>query len=179
MLDVQALGTLLRSAEHDLFRLEARDRYEVPSDGGDFGRYMAGEAAPDPDRKAAWQRRLAAEKARGLHRWRVHVVTEPLSDYLRYEFDWGHRLNAHLEDIRVLALPEMPEGLLGTDWYLVDDRDVVDMRYDGHDRFTGAVVLPAGEAGPYLLARAEAWERAVPLTEWWDRHPQYHRVTAA
>src|SRR5690242_6858669 len=36
------------------FRLEVRDAYEVASDGGDFARYIAGEALPDAARKNAW-----------------------------------------------------------------------------------------------------------------------------
>ena len=47
MIDAQELGTRLRAAERDLFRLEAQDRYEVPTDGGDFHRYLAGEAAAE------------------------------------------------------------------------------------------------------------------------------------
>ena len=169
------LGALLRTAQHDLFRLETLDLYEVPSDGGDYGRYLSGEAAPDPARKAAWHERIRAERERGLRRWRVHAVTEPLTSYLCFEFEWGHALNAHLEDIRVLTTGRSPAGLDLRDFWLTDDQDVVLMNYDQTGRFTGAQIAPRGEVPRYRAIRDAAWEAAEPFAAWWDAHPQYHR----
>jgi hypothetical protein len=179
MLDAAGLGTLLRGAQRDLFRMEALDRYEVPSDGGDYHRYLRGERGPDPQRKSAWHERLRAERDRGLRRRRVHAVTEPLSDYLRFEFEWGHALNTELEDIRVLPASLRPAGLVPSDFYLVDDRDVVAMHYDEAGKFTGAEVLHASELARYRKIRDAAWEAAVPFKTWWADHPQYHRRDAA
>ena len=180
MLDVQALGALLRTAQADLFRLETLDWYEVPSDGGDFRRYLAGEPAPDPARKATWHDRLRAERERGLYRQRVYIAREPLSDYARFECEWGHALNAALEDIRVLPLARVPAGVDLADWWMIDGRDVVLMHYEDGGRFTGAQMAAPGETARYLAARAAAWDAAVPFTAWWDAHPQYHRhVTVA
>jgi Family of unknown function (DUF6879) len=175
MLDAQALGARLRAARHDLFRIEALDRYAVPTDGGDYQRYLDGEPEPDPARKAAWHERLAAERARGLYRRRIHVIHEPLSDYLRFEFDWGHRLNAHLEDIRVLALAHPPSAQDWHDFWMVDDRDVLAMAYGADGQFEGALPVLAGNVRLYRMIRDAAWEAAVPFTDWWDAHPQYHR----
>jgi hypothetical protein len=155
--------------------LETLDRYEVPTDGGDFGRYLAGQPAPDPARKAAWHERLRAERERGLRRWRVHVVTEPLSDYLRFEFEWGHALNSHLEDIRVLSVTDSAAARGWHDFWMVDDRDVLAMGYDPEGRFTGASSVPDSDVYRYRLVRDAAWEGAVPFTAWWEAHPQYHR----
>ncbi len=181
MLDAAMLGTLLRSAKRDLFRMEARDSYDVPTDGGDFGRYIHGEPGPDMARKAAWHARLAADRSRGLRRWRVHAFTEPLSPYLRFEFEWGHALNAALEEIRVLPLrPDhgLPSLAL-TDFWLVDDREAVSMHYDQAGRFLGATVEPPAALAGYRQARDAAWSAAAPFTKWWRTHPQYHRREAA
>jgi hypothetical protein len=175
MLDAEALGIRLRAAKRDLFRVETLDRYAVPSDGGDFKRYLDGEPEPDAERKAAWRNRLLAERERGLFRRRVHVIHEPLSDYLRYEFDWGHRLNTDIEDIRVLSLPEPPAERGWHDFYLVDDREVLAMVYDEGGQFEGALPVSVTEVRLYRMIRDAAWEAAVPFSEWWDAHPQYHR----
>jgi len=178
-MDAQALGVLLRTAGHDLFRMEARDYYEVPTDGGDFHRYLAGEATPDPARKSAWQDRLRAERDRGLRRWRVYVAREPLSDYARFECEWGHAPNVGLEDIRVLPAGQVPPGAIVADWWMIDGSSVVLMHYDDGGRFTGAELAAPGETARYLAARTAAWDAAVPFTDWWDVHPQYHRRVPA
>ena len=108
MMDAAALGAFLRAAAGDLFRLETLAQYQVPTDGGDYARYVAGAPGPDMARKAVWHDRLRADRARGLRRWRVYVAHEPLSAYARYECEWGHALNAALEEIRVLPATEVP-----------------------------------------------------------------------
>jgi hypothetical protein len=164
------------------FRLEVRDAYAVASDGGDFARYLAGEALPDAARKNAWLDELRADTAAGK-RWQwVHVVRSPLSDYLRYAFEWGYAINIGAgADVRVLDLAERPRprGLLDEDFWLLDDEAVLIMHYDTHDRFVGAEPVPASELPRYRAARAAAWAAARPFAEYWAAHPGYHRARVA
>jgi len=93
-LDALQLGELIRSQfTRHAFRLETQDAYDVGDDGGDVARYLRGEPEPDSQRKGAWLERLRAERAAGKTRSRVHVLRSPLSDYLRYECEWGCLLN--------------------------------------------------------------------------------------
>jgi hypothetical protein len=57
---------------------------------------------------------------------RVHVVTSPLSDYLKYEFAWGYVFNARAgEDIRILDLAHQADpGLPAHDSWLFDNTTV-------------------------------------------------------
>lgn len=177
MLDEAALGALLDTAEHDLFRLETLDRYEVRTDGSDYDRYLRGEPGPDMDRKRPWMDRLAADAARGLRNYRVHVLRSPLSPYLRYECEWGYAYNATVgEEIRILDLSERPEptGLMHEDFWLMDDTTVVRMVYRA-GKFIGAEVLPPVDLGRYRAARDAAWQGAVPFKEYWETHRQYWR----
>ncbi len=41
-------------ATGSLFRLETLPAYDVPTDRGDFPRYLAGEPDPDMERKGRW-----------------------------------------------------------------------------------------------------------------------------
>jgi hypothetical protein len=164
------------------FRLEVRDAYAVASDGGDFARYMAGESLPDATRKNAWLDELASDRAQGkVWQW-VHVVRSPLSDYLRYSFEWGYALNiAAGAQVRILDLAERarPEGVPDEDFWLLDDRAGIVMVYDDDNQFVGAEPIPAAELGRYKAAEAAAWAAAVPFAQYWAAHPAYHRARAA
>ena len=178
MLNERELGQFINEHFHrTAFRLEVRDAYAVPSDGGDFARYLAGEPAPDTVRKSAWLDTLRAEREAGKVRQWVHVVHGPISDYLRYEMEWGYLPNLRAgAQVRILDLAELtrPDGLVNADFWLLDDETAVLMHYDDEGRFTGAE--QARDVGLYRRARDAAWDGAVPVAEYWQDHPQYHRA---
>src|SRR5258708_18617127 len=72
------------------FRLEVLDRYTVDSDQGNVESYLAGGAAPSWADGSEWMDQLARERAEGRRNYRVHELESPLSDYLRYECEWGY-----------------------------------------------------------------------------------------
>src|SRR3954454_9953181 len=84
-------------AEHytrDVLRVETRQRYDNPSERDGLHRYLTGEPEPAAAGDTPWIRQLREHAAAG-RTWRVlHAVTEPLSDYLRYEAEWGYTHNA-------------------------------------------------------------------------------------
>jgi hypothetical protein len=178
LLTEQELGDLLDQARGELFRLEVLDVYDVASDGGDFARYVSGGQGPDMARKVPWLERLRHDAARGLLNTRVHVVRSPLSDYLRYEMEWGYAFNVGAgEDIRVLDLAEArePPGLIDRDFWLMDSEVAVIMHYDDAARFEGASVAADADLGRYQLAASAAWQAGVPFRAYWAAHPQFHR----
>ncbi len=177
MLDEAALNELLDLAEHDLFRLETLDLYEVRTDGSDYDRYLRGEPGPDMARKRPWMDRLAADVAKGLRNYRVHVLRSPLSPYLRYECEWGYAYNVTAgEKTRILDLAEVPppSGLIQEDFWLLDDAFVVRMYYQA-SRFIGAERLPPSDLDRYRAARDAAWQGAVPFEEYWEAHREFWR----
>src|ERR687893_1155442 len=146
-MDAAALRAHIR--EHfgrTAFRLETLQQYEVASDGSDFARYLAGEAEPTPERKQPWLDRLRSERERGLHRSRVRLVTHPVTDYTRYECEWGYAPNveageevlildageAHVTDTDVEQLKQRG------DFWLIDDAHVAVMHYGPDGQFLGA-----------------------------------------
>lgn len=180
MLDAPQLGEFIKSRFTRLaFRLETLDAYEVPSDGGDPARYLRGEPDPDPERKGAWLTRLREERAAGKARQRVHVLTGPLTNYLRYECEWGYVPNVAVgEDVRILDLAERPRPAeldIDHDFWLLDDEVAIRMYYDDAKRFTGAEVVAEAELPRYRAARDAALAAAEPFTDYWQRHLEYHR----
>jgi hypothetical protein len=174
----------------ELFRLETLPHYEVAGDGGDLARYLAGEPGPDMTRKGPWLDVIRGEVARGLHTYRVHVVNGPLSDYLRFEFEWGYTYNEQAgEHIRILDLAERPrpDALVDEDFWLIAGRPergepdrVAKMHYDDAGRFLGAeLAADEAEVARYRQAREAAWSAAVPFRDYWQAHPQYWRTHRA
>lgn len=187
MMDAPALrGYLTTHFTRTLFRLETLPSYDVPSDGGDLARYLAGEPEPTPERKRPWLDRLRDEASRGLRRRRVRVLTTPLGDYLRYECEWSYLPNAQAgEDIRVLELagdaggPRLAEliGSAGGDFYLLDDEHLIRMHYTASSQPLGAEAVTSPDAvSTYRHIAQTTWAAAEPFGLWWARHPQYHRA---
>lgn len=164
------------------FRLEVRDSYDVEAERVSLARYLAGEPGPDPDRTSPWLDELRADTAAGK-RWQwVHVVRGPLSDYLRYEFEWGYAINIHAgADVRILDLAERSPAaaLPDQDFWLLDDEAVLIMRYDERGHFLGADPATPGDLPRYRRARDVAWRTAEPFADYWAGHPGYHRRVRA
>lgn len=179
MLNESELGAYLRQATRSLFRLETLPAYDVPTDRGDFPRYLSGEPAPDMERKGRWLDFLREQRARGIDRHRVRVLRTPLSDYDRYACEWGYAYNVPAgDDTRILDIAgrPLPGDVVDHDFWLVDHENPVRMHYGDGGRFLGATVVDSAELGRYQTARDAAWRAAEPFDAWWGQHPQYHRA---
>lgn len=181
---VPNLSTWVADHHHtDLLRVQTLDFYGVASDGDDFHRYMAGAAEPATPGKQAWLKKLRDDANQGRIRRNVHVVREPLTDYLRYQFEWGYVYNVKAgQDVRVLAVEDTAAARhlfhVG-DFNVVEHKDVARLRYGADGAFLGAVQVGADAADGYAALAELAWELATPFTAWWTQRPHYHRATRA
>jgi hypothetical protein len=168
----------------DLFRLETRTAYSVDSDGEDYSRYLRGEAEPSAPGKAEWLEHVRRERESGLISRRVNVLRAPLSEYQRYECEWGYTYLVEAgEDVRILDLTNAPEGSevlreIG-DFFLIDGRQALRMIYSDDDEFVGAEIVDAGQMSKYKSVADAAWTLAEPFAEWWAAHPEHHRGRSA
>ncbi|MGH3693176.1 MAG: DUF6879 family protein [Pseudonocardiaceae bacterium] len=179
LLDEAGLDDYTDRFAFEAFRQEVRDQYDVPSDGGDFTRYLAGEAHPDPAVVGPWREWLGNQGRQGRAIRRVRVLYGPPSRYVRYECEWAytHSVDAG-EDIRVLDLVEKgpPAGLIGEEFWLLDRSRAVVMCYDHAGRFRHGQITEGSNAGAWVACRDAAWAASEPFTQWWERHPEYHRA---
>lgn len=162
----------------NLLRLENRSHYTSGSDGGDYHRYLRGEA--EPLEGEAWRQAIARDTAAGRHWSKIHVVRGDLTDYERYEFEWGFtRTVAAGEQVRIFEtgcddfLEEVP------DFFLVDGEHVVRSIYNEAGRHVGAQVVTGADARVYRGLAEMIWDRSESFASWWDRHPGYHRKPRA
>lgn len=174
MMNAAELRDFIReSFTRTAFRLETLQQYD-PS-APDFRRYLDGEASPN---KQAWIDRLRGERERGLYRHRVRIVTAPVTDYTRYECEWGYAPNAEAgEDIRILDLADRslpPVGYTREDFWLIDDTYALFMQYDHDGVFVGAELEPT-MVQICRNVRDAIWLASEPFGTWWARHPELHR----
>jgi hypothetical protein len=126
---------------------------------------------------------LRRRNQHGRVRRNVHIVEQPLSEYLRYQFEWCYTFNvAAGQDVRVLDISSNPAAapLAACGGFAVlEGIDVARNNYALDGTFLGAVQAPADTAVALTAVAETAWAMAVPFTTWWRDHPQYHRATRA
>ena len=178
MLSEAELDQLWDGLEREAFRLETLDRYTVPHEADVVHRYVTGAPHQETDFARGWADYVAGMTARGITYHRVHVVHSPLSEYLRYECEWGYTRytqrgeRAYILDTAEAARPgEVPDY----DFWLLDDTHVIRMHYDPDGSFIGAELLPASVVDEHRRARDAAIAAATPFEAWWAVHPQFHR----
>jgi uncharacterized protein DUF6879 len=88
---------------HRVFRLETLDSYDAPNEREPYARFLAGQPA-DLAWREPWQRLVREVQASGRIMQRVHVVSEPVSDYIRFELLRVYPANVEAgEEVRILS----------------------------------------------------------------------------
>ncbi|MGW7706333.1 DUF6879 family protein [Streptomyces sp. NPDC054771] len=168
--NVPSFAELLDGAQSSAVHLEMRDAYGVASEIDAVARWReTGEVDTDPDSPnwAPWTGLVRRTVARGVVVRRARIVSEPVSDYIRYEHA-GTVVNiAAGEGVRWLPRRQASNlALPGNDFWLIDGRLI---RWN---HFTGNGASAPGEvstdrAAARLCAEAfeAVWQRAVPHSE--------------
>ncbi|TVL93738.1 DUF6879 family protein [Streptomyces sp. SAJ15] len=157
---------MFRDFRHEAWRLETLPVYRVPQEADEFARFLSGEplVAPESD---DWTALIRHHRRNGGTVGRVHVLTRPLSDYLRFEFAryYAPQVRAG-EDIRILDVTDRVSPLAGVqDFWMFDRRTVVLMNYepDGTQRDRR---LHDGDPSPFIEYQRIAIAESVPFEEY-------------
>jgi hypothetical protein len=139
------------------FRLELLDEYDSPITRERLARFLAGEPE-DQNVRDYWDQVVGNARRAGKIMQRVHLVSEPLSDYLRFEFDFYHGSTEAGEDIRILtAEAAVGLDLPDFDYWLFDDARAAVMHYA--DR--GAWLRTEIVTEPGFIEHCRRWRRAA------------------
>jgi Family of unknown function (DUF6879) len=153
--------------ERCAFRLELLDRYDSPGTQDRLERFLAGEP-DDPAIRAGWDDFLADLRRAGKSISRVHVVSEPLTDYLRFELAFYAGSVAAGEDVRILPRVTGAEmSLPSFDFWLFDDEAAAVMIYDSAGSWQGVQLVTDSEfVSDCRRWREATMRRAMPLTDY-------------
>ncbi|MER5636522.1 DUF6879 family protein [Kitasatospora sp. NPDC002227] len=159
----------LANTSHSAVHLEMRDAYGVGGESSGFARWLrTGERNNDPDSDywRDWVQMIRATVDRGVVIRRARIVSEPVTDYIRYEHGGTNVNLASGELIRWLPRRLASDiALPGNDFWLFDGKIVV------FNHFTGAgdwaeppkELRTEAEVAKLCSAAFEAvWARAIP-----------------
>ncbi|ROR37955.1 DUF6879 family protein [Kitasatospora cineracea] len=165
----EEFGGLFNSFQREAFRLETLDDYTGSSKAESIRAFLAGEAQPE-DYNQEWAEEVRANVQSGKRMYRVHILSRPLTPYLRFELGWGYTKNARSgEEFFILDTTDRPNPLEGVpDFWVFDETAVVTMEYGPGGSFVGADSQP--DAAEYLEYRDAALSYAEPFAEWWERY---------
>ncbi len=173
--EVEPFGPEFRAlfaAARDIFRLEALQSYAVGYEDEALRRFRAGQPAGEDDEEMRWYLGVLHRiRSEGGTMQRVHVVTEPLSEYLRFEFATYDRTVAAGEDVRIVPVAPgetWPAGVSRWDFWLFDSRVVAFMDYDTAGQLFACRVV---EKDPALIDQCNRWrdvavDQSVPYLEY-------------
>jgi len=158
---VPPFSALIAATTRTAVHLETRDSY-TPDDPA-FLDWKAGRPVCAPA-GVSWYDLVREHTARGVAFRRARVVSEPLADYTRFEFDSTSFNLAAGESVRWLPRHAAPELLVPLcDYWVFDGKLVRFGLFSGDGAFLGheladdpAVVTTCAEAFERV------WERAVP-----------------
>lgn len=158
--------TFFESFEREAFRLETLPVYNVKGEWDEFQHFLAtGDPSCSDDDE--WYQEVRNYRATGRWIGRVHIVTRPLSDYLRFEFAaYPYNVRAG-EEVHILDLTDQPNpGLPDQDFWMFDESKVVRMDYAEDGTQLGRELLEGVDAAPYVEWKRIALEHAEPFTEY-------------
>lgn len=150
--------------ERSAWRFECQPTYMMPNEQETLSRFLAGEPKPE-GHNSAWHATVRDLVASGRTIGRVRAVRYPLTDYQRYQLEWGIPGNiAAGEDIRIADAANL--DLPRQDFWLFDDSVVVELNFRGDGTLINVVQRDDTDLTRYLQWRDIALAHAVPLSEW-------------
>ncbi|MBE1531819.1 DUF6879 family protein [Actinomadura algeriensis] len=160
---IDMLAACRQSAVH----LEMRDLYSVGDEVEEFDAWRAGHRTDWEDRESWWHpfyQAISDAVARGATVRRARIVSEPVTEYIRYEHYITHANIVAGERVRWLPRRRATDlALPGNDFWLFDDRLVRVNHFTGDGVMTGNEIVEDSAVVKLCGAAFEAvWERAVP-----------------
>ncbi|TDD79656.1 hypothetical protein E1293_22785 [Actinomadura darangshiensis] len=158
------LADTQRSAVH----LEMRDIYEP--DSPDYTNWLEGGPATGEDDWAAWCDLIGSATQRGVKVRRARIVSEPVSDYIRWEHAITEMNLKAGEEVRWLPRRQTWDlALPGADFWMFDRR-LVRFHFDAGNgspiENEYEFVSDPRAVVPVVAAFEMVWERAIPHADY-------------
>ncbi|MFI6495247.1 DUF6879 family protein [Streptomyces sp. NPDC050564] len=168
---VATFAELIAGCTRAAVHLEMRDAYAVDEEAEAFNAWRNG-FRHDPGDRASWWRPwldlIQETVSRGVVVRRARIVSEPVTEYIRYEHSGTFTNVAAGEQVRWLPRRRASDiALPGNDFWLFDDRVIRWNHFTGDGAWAGQEVSEDPTAAKLCAEAFESvWARAVP-------HDQY------
>ena len=169
--EAASFDALISQCHRTAIHLEMRDAYGIADEAERIARWREG-YRPDPADRASWWRPwhdlIAATVARGVTIRRARVVSEPLSEYIRYELSGTFKNIASGEQVRWLPRRLTSDLLLpGNDFWVFDDHTVRFGLFAGDSTHVGYELTHKPQVIQACTESFEAvWSRAIPHADY-------------
>lgn len=169
--NVPTFDELLDGAQQSAVHLEMRDAYAVDYESAHFRKWReTGERSldPPPDYFFDWVDLIRRAVARGVSVRRARIVSEPVTEYIRYEHA-GTPINiAAGEQVRWLPRRRASDiAVPGNDFWLIDESLIRWNHFTGDGRSAGGELSDNPATAKLCSTAFEAvWQRAVPHNEY-------------
>ncbi len=174
-----ALAAAQHDFRHSVFRLETLQAYSDPDETDSLAAFRRGETQrPSDPAEVEWVTMLRAHADAGRLHQRVHVVAEPISDYLAYELCWEYGPHAAAgEDIRIVPVTEhWPTDVPRGDFTLFDSRLLFGLHYDPSGaQLEAELITDPARVTAACFARDAALCHGVPWSAYITRYPELLR----
>jgi len=169
-LSYEEFTALFTRFEREAIHLEMRDSYGTKVELPHMAKWAAGEP-DDLEWLRPWCDQVRQQVAEGKRYRRVHVVSEPLSDYQRWSYSI---MQPHVDagtEMRWMPRRQVSEiGFPGNDFWLFDRRLVVFHHYSGNGANIDFTISTSPAAIELCYGAFEVvWPLAVPHA---DYHPR-------
>lgn len=164
---VPPFAELLARCRHSAIHLETRDIYGVPEEDEDFAAWREGWEYDLEDRSSWWNgfhESVADAVSRGVTVRRARIVSEPVSEYIRYEHSCTPQNLAAGEDVRWLPRRLASDLLIpGNDFWLFDNDLIRFGLFSGDGAFVEHTLCDNPDVIKNVSEAFKAiWKRALP-----------------
>jgi hypothetical protein len=163
---IPSVQELLRSCDHSAIHLEMRDGYD--RDDPMFLAWQQGYGPSASADRSAWWRPwldlITEVTGRGVRIQRARIISEPVSEYILFEYEGTFTNVAAGEEIRWLPRRQATDiALPGNDFWVFDEERVRIGHFDGDGKSTGHEMTNDVAVLKLCLSAFEAvWDRATP-----------------
>jgi hypothetical protein len=171
LLTAEQWGELLTSCERSACHLEMRDWYTDDSEQERFRRFLATghrDHAAEAAERSAWLDVIRHITAAGVRVQRARIVSEPVTDYIHFEWHGAGPSIEAGEELRWLPRRLASRLTLpGNDFWLLDGQTAVFNHFSGDGKPLGQE-RDTGPAAVMLCRDAfeAVWQLAVPHSEY-------------
>lgn len=160
----------LSRARRTAIHLEVRDQYA--STDPDFLEWREGRRTFTPDNRAdwweGWHDAVQSAVSRGVSVRRARVISEPLTEYVRWEYDYAMTNALAGEDVRWLPRRQAKDlAVPPVDFWVFDGRLVLFHHFSGDGVLTEREYVEDATLATWCTGAFDAvWDRAIPHEEY-------------